>query len=365
MTVHGAKGLQAPLVILPDTTALPPDDPPLLWAKDSAGGPAVPIWAPRKELRCAASDALRAAATARREEEHNRLLYVALTRAEDRLVVCGWQPKRALPDGCWYQLIARGFARLDAEAAPSRLPWEGPVLRHACPQMRPPVPDAAAGGAARAAPLPPWAGRAPGWGPMPPPREETPPSPLAPSRPEGAGAGPVPQAASPLAARAAPAERFRRGQVAHALLQHLPALPPNERRAAAERYLAPLGLPGLAEEVMAVLEHPELAPLFGPEARAEVPLTGVIGSVVVGGLVDRLAVLPDRVLVADYKTNRSPPALIEDTPVLYLRQMAAYREVLRGALPGRPVTCALVWTAAARVMTLPDSLLDGHAPGAG
>jgi ATP-dependent helicase/nuclease subunit A len=365
MTVHGAKGLQAPLVILPDTTALPPDDPPLLWAEDPAGGPAVPIWVPRKELRCGASDTLRAAAAARREEEHNRLLYVALTRAEDRLVVCGWQPKRALPEGSWYQLVARGFARLNAGEALSRLPWDGTVLRHACPQTRPPVPDAVPGGAALPAPLPAWAGQAPGWVPMPPPREETPPTPLAPSRPEGAGMGPVPQAASPLAAREAAAERFRRGQLVHALLQHLPALPAAQRRAAARRYLAPFALPELAEEVMAVLEHPELAPLFGPEARAEVPLTGVIRSVVVGGLVDRLAVLPDRVLVADYKTNRSPPARVEDTPVLYLRQMAAYREVLRGALPGRPVTCALVWTAAARVMTLPDSLLDGHAPGAG
>jgi len=115
---------------------------------------------------------------------------------------------------------------------------------------------------------------------------------------------------------------------------------------------------------MAVLEHPELAPLFGPLGRAEVPLTGLVGGTVVGGLVDRLAVLPDRVLLADYKTNRAPPARAEDVPVLYLRQMAAYRDVLRGALPGRAVRCALVWTATAQVMPLPDSLLDRHAPGA-
>ena len=121
----------------------------------------------------------------------------------------------------------------------------------------------------------------------------------------------------------------------------------------------------LADQVMSVLDHPELAPLFGPEARAEVPLTGLVGGAVVGGLVDRLAVLPDRVLVADYKTNRTPPARVEDVPVLYLRQMAAYRDVLRGVLPGRAVMCALVWTAVTQVMPLPDSLLDRHAPGAG
>ncbi len=105
-----------------------------------------------------------------------------------------------------------------------------------------------------------------------------------------------------------------------------------------------------------------MAPLFGPGSRAEVPLTGRIGESVVGGLVDRLAVLPDRVLVADYKTARTPPARPEDVPVLYLRQMAAYRAVLRAAFPDRPVDCLLVWTTGARVMALPHPLLDSHAP---
>ncbi len=370
MTVHGAKGLQAPLVILPDTTALPPDDGPLMWAPDPQGGPKVPIWSPRRELRCAASDALREDAAARRREEHNRLLYVALTRAEDRLVVCGWQPRRALPEGCWYELVTKGFARLATSRAPTALPWVGEVLRHSCAQTRPPDPEAARAGQGAAAPLPAWAGQAPEWTPAAPPHEPVPPSPLAPSRPEGAEMGPVPQAASPLAARDLSGARFRRGQMAHALLQHLPALPVAERRAAALHWLA---RPGnlitdpqtLADQVMSVLDHPGLAPLFGPEGRAEVPLTGLVGGAVVGGLVDRLAVLPDRVLVADYKTNRTPPARVEDVPVLYLRQMAAYRDVLRGALPGRVVVCALVWTAVTQVMPLPDSLLDRHAPGTG
>jgi ATP-dependent helicase/nuclease subunit A len=80
----------------------------------------------------------------------------------------------------------------------------------------------------------------------------------------------------------------------------------------------------------------------------------------VGGLVDRLAVLPDRVLIADFKTNRRPPARVEDTPVMYLRQMASYRAVLRAIFPGRPVLCALVWTREARVAILPDESLDSH-----
>ena len=177
----------------------------------------------------------------------------------------------------------------------------------------------------------------------------------------------MPEAASPLAERGARTDRFRRGQLIHALLQHVPALPGAKRFVAARAFLDRPGhglLPGdadaIAAEVMAIIEHPDLAPLFGPGSRAEVPLTGYVGGAVVGGLVDRLAVLPDRVLVADFKTNRRPPSEAAATPVLYLRQMAAYRAVLRAVFPGRPVVCALVWTQAARVAMLPDDLLSAH-----
>jgi ATP-dependent helicase/nuclease subunit A len=185
----------------------------------------------------------------------------------------------------------------------------------------------------------------------------------------------VPASVSPLARVEQGDDRFRRGQLTHSLLQHLPALPESERHAAALRFLERPGneLPAasaseIAEEVMAILQHPWLAPLFGPGSRAEVPLTGVIrdvpgGDVVVGGLVDRLVVLPDRVLIADFKTNRRPPAVIEATPVAYLRQMASYRAVLRTIFPGQQVRCALIWTREARVSVLPDTLLDPHEPG--
>jgi ATP-dependent helicase/nuclease subunit A len=195
------------------------------------------------------------------------------------------------------------------------------------------------------------------------------PTPLAPSRPENANLGGVPQAASPLAARDAGGSRFRRGQLIHALLQHLPALAPAERAAAATRFLARPGhgiaaddVAAVTAEVLAILDDPALAPLFGPAGRAEVPLTGVVAGQVVGGVVDRLAVLPDRILIADYKTNRAPPASPDRVPLLYLRQMAAYRAVLAAAFPGRPVHCALVWTNGARTMPLPEALLDRHAP---
>jgi ATP-dependent helicase/nuclease subunit A len=373
MTVHGAKGLQAPLVILPDTTSLPPDDGPLTWAADPATGVDVPVWSPRKEFRCAAADQLRAARADRRAEEHHRLLYVALTRAEDRLLVCGWQGRKAPPAECWYNLIRDGFLALAATATPFAAvaeAWDGEHLVHAAPQTAKPDKAGAAGTDAVAAAPPAWAGQAPHWQPAPPPPEPATPSPLAPSRPDGAGFGPVPAAESPLEARDGGA-RFRRGQLVHALLQHLPALPAAERAGAARRFLdrpgqgLDAGEPEkIVADVLAVLAHPDLAPLFGPEGRAEVALTGLIGGRVVGGLVDRLAVLPDRVLIVDYKTNRAPPESLARVPLLYLRQMASYRAVLQAIHPNRPVRCALVWTAGAQVMALPPALLDRHAPGA-
>ena len=357
LTVHGAKGLQAPLVILPDTTSMPKDDDELLWADDPASGWPVPFWTPRAEFHCSSTRRLRDAARQSRREEYNRLLYVALTRAEDRLVVCGTKPNHGAPhEACWYNLIARGFARLTEVL-------EGEVVRYDSPQRTPceweqPTQSASA------------PAQPPGFIGTPPSPEPARPLPLAPSRPEGVEFGPLPASASPLAQMEQGVDRFQRGQLIHSLLQHLPAVPEPERRPAALRFLQRSGsdipeaaVASIADEVMAILHHPTLAPLFGPDSRAEVPLTGVVGDVVVGGLIDRLVVLPDRMLLADFKTNRRPPASVEATPVAYLRQMCSYRAVLRSIFPHRPVQCALIWTREARVSVLPDTLLDPYEPG--
>jgi len=226
-----------------------------------------------------------------------------------------------------------------------------------------------AGGTRQPADLPGWAGRRGNWRPAPPPPEPPLPVPLAPSRPDGAGLGQVPRAASPLAARDDAGRRFLRGTLVHTLLQYLPDLPPDARLPAALAHLARPGISlppgevdGLAAQVMGVLQHPDLAPLFGPEGRAEQPLAGLVGNTVVTGIADRLAVLPDAVWLADYKTHRDAPPDLDAIPVRYLRQLAAYRAVLRGVFPGRPVRCALVWTQGATVVMLPGALLDAHAP---
>jgi ATP-dependent helicase/nuclease subunit A len=357
MTVHGAKGLQAPLVILPDTTSLPPDSGGLFWPEKG-----LPLWSPRSELRCAATDALKEAAKARRMEEYNRLLYVALTRAEDRLVVCGWETRRQIPDESWYAVIAEGLKLLSPEAEPLAdvgIAWPGEVLFCSSQQRAAPRRDREHTIPA-STPIPAWAGQAPDWRPAPPPVEPVRPVPVAPSRPTEAVFGPAPNAESPLAGRGGDA--MARGALVHQLLQHLPNLPWEERERAVRDFTARAGI-DVADEVLGVLAHPALTALFGPAGRPEQPLTGVVDGVVVSGLVDRLVVLPGEVVVADYKTNRAAPVDVADTPPTYLRQMSAYRAILRRIFPDRPVRCVLVWTRAARVMPLPDQLLDSHAPG--
>ena len=360
MTVHNAKGLQAPLVILPDTVAVPPHDKGLLWqAGDGAGdqySQDIPIWVPRGEFHCQATKRLRDDSRARRMEEYNRLLYVALTRAEDRLLICGAQPKKGKPgDASWYSMIARGMERL----APGDRDG-GSFYSH--PQTAP-VEHERVSTAQTIGPA-----TAPLFLGQPPAPEPSRPRPLAPSRPEGVELGPVPASASPLTRVDGP-DRFQRGLLIHTLLQHLPAVAETERNTAMMSFLdRPVhGLKGgmarrIAEETQLILNHPELTDLFGPDGRPEVPLTGMVGDVIIGGIVDRLLVRSDHVTVVDFKTNRQVPKTIAETPVAYLRQMASYRAVLRLIFPGRAMTFALIWTRDAAVVTLPGPLLDLHEP---
>ena len=379
MTAHGAKGLQARLVVLPDTTAVPPTDENLLWSGTGGGEGrmALPFWVPRAELGSAPTRRLRDRIRAAAEEESNRLLYVALTRAADRLVVCGWEPGRKPggepPPGAWYPLCRQGFEAAGAVPRPFALGWPGEmlVLEQGGIALPAPPPVATPGVASPEVPLPSWIGRAPSWRPSPPPSEPPLPRPLAPSRPDDVGLGPVPALRSPLdAIQRGREQAFRRGRLVHRLLQHLHELPPERRDAVALRFLGagPDGLPpDEAERVVAqlrlLLAHPDLLPLFAPEALVEQPVVGVVDGVVVSGQLDRLRVLPDRVLLCDFKTNRRTPATPEQVPVAYLRQMAAYRALLAALYPGRPIRCTLVWTEDAIVMPLEESLLLLHAPG--
>ncbi|MEN3953328.1 double-strand break repair helicase AddA [Iodidimonas sp. SYSU 1G8] len=352
MTVHGAKGLQAPIVFLPDTCTIPQDARSLYWLEEDTGAPVL-AWPVRAENVVGAIAEARDAGKRKRDEEYNRQLYVALTRAGDRLYVCGYETARGRPANCWYDLTAEAFDRLGAAEAKDfagnpvrRLRMGGEVVEQ---EVTLPTP---------AGPAP-----APLWLAAPPPEEPAPVRPLAPSRPT------LPEMPVRSPMEAGDRERFLRGTLMHRLLQWLPDVAPAERPGAARRFLGQPGhglssavVAAWTEEVLRILDDPACAALFGPGSAAEVPVTGLLGTRAISGQIDRLAVTEDAVMIVDYKTNRPPPLCAEDVPPLYLGQMAAYRDLLRRIYPGRPVRCALLWTDGPSLMTLPDALLDPHAP---
>ena len=356
MTIHGAKGLQAPIVFLPDTLQAPRQDEALLWPGDTM------VWPPRRAHEEAVSAAARADSRTRRDAEYRRLLYVAMTRAEDRLYVCGWHTGKAPSEGCWYDLVRDGLTgAAEAKAFDFTREMEGGWAGHGLSLMGPQTADAETESHPPA--VAPAGAALPAWASAPPTAEPAPSRPLAPSRPETE----EPAVRSPLLGD--DGARFRRGIITHQLLELLPDLVPEARAEACRRYLsrAALGLVAaereeIAAETLAVLAEPAFAALFGPDSRAEVPVTGAIGDVVISGQIDRLLVTPDAVTILDYKTNRPPPAEPGQVGAHYLRQMAAYRSLLREIYPGRPVRCALLWTDGPHLMALPDGILDPHAP---
>ncbi len=351
MTVHGAKGLQAPIVILPDTMSAPRKSPAILWPDDMLP---VPLWPPRRALEDPASRVARERANHRRDQEYRRLLYVALTRAEDRLYICGHHGSQAPAAGCWYELCHDGLAELTGVERRVDPGFDGEILRYHLPQTEavevPRIIDIVT------------APGLPDWARLPPPPEPDPPRPLTPSRPSAD----EPAVRSPFGDDG---RRFRRGLITHTLLQTLPDLDPSARRPAAERYLArPVHdltaeqQADITDETLAVLETPGLATLFGPGSLAEVPVVGLVNGRAVSGQIDRLLVTDDEVLIVDFKSNRPPPEDAEDTPPVYLGQMAAYRAVLREIYPNYPVRAALLWTDGPRLMALDSALLDRWAP---
>ena len=361
MTVHGAKGLEAPIVILADTATRPtgPRDP-RLFTLDFAGLPpeACPpvVWAGRQDDDLPPTRAARQTARRATEDEHRRLLYVAMTRAADHLLVCGARGVQALPKGCWYELVhdalvpdADEVAAEDGQGVVWR--WQRSVaapMDDAGPlSVREQRLDDA---------LPLWLTR------------DAPPAParaavLTPSAPFDAPAGGweaglVDRARAPR----------RRGRQVHRLLQILPDIPAAQRAEAARHYLARGGIDAAEIEdilaaVLGVLADPALAPLFAPGTRAEVPIVGRLARIgdrplLVSGQVDRLAVTDGTVLIADFKSDRRPPRRIEDVPEAYIHQLALYRAVLARLYGGRAVRAVLAWTEGPSLMELPASVLD-------
>lgn len=382
MTVHGAKGLEAPIVFLPDTcTTLSGDSPgirllELESLRRGSDSPAPFVWAVKGTSKLAP---LRDASEGQKDketEERNRLLYVAMTRARDRLYVAGFEGKKGRADGCWYDLIADALEpvmvaaevhgqqvrRLEcAQTAAQKEKAHDTVLPH------------------QPVPLPRFAlSRAPA--------EPQLTVPLAPSRLEpyapdaegepvfkpGKGPGDSYDRPSPL--KLAEGNRFLRGTLTHALLEHLPSLPLHNRETAARAFvekrgvaLSPAARASIVSETLAILNNTTFADIFSARSRAEVSVAATLprpsGSgpdLKLNGQIDRLAVTGNTVLIVDYKTNRPPPLKVDAVAPAYLFQLAAYVLALQEIYPAKKIRAGLLWTDGPRLMEIPDSVIQSH-----
>ena len=372
MTVHGAKGLEAPVVFVVDDgsgPSHPSHDPKLFALPAGDAGTACLVWAAKAGERPSACEPVLAETRRRAAEEHRRLLYVALTRAADRLVVCGWRGKKEPHEDCWHALVERALAPdaqeiRDGEGTLVALRWHAPRTAAAGPAA--PFGDATPAGEATAPEpsetgLPPWVGT-----------EAELPAAVLTLSPSSAWTDEAQEDATtaPPPARVADPTALLRGRLIHRLIEALAVLPEGERETVAVRFLAreaadldePVAA-AIATEALGVLAEPALARLVGAPGRPEVPIVGSLtradGAVLaVAGRIDRLAVLPDRVLAIDLKTDRRVPDDAGAVAPPYVAQMALYRALLTDLYPGRIVEAAILYTAAPRLVALPGDTLD-------
>ena len=351
MTVHGAKGLEAKNVILVDHTTTRPEGahPPRLLTVPIAGAPphaTALIWGVAKDKDAGPMAQARTQAIDAACDEYRRLLYVGLTRAADRLLVCGAKGVNKAPEGCWHDLVLRALQPLSEEGSDA----DGKIWRfHKGTSTQT---GGASSSAKKQIALPPWlSARAPAALPAPVIMR---PSDITDHEPRSIGAGDTRDVA------------LLRGTLAHRLLQSLPDIPAPRREKVAGEFLSRRGktlLPdqraALVQEVLRLIENKDFTDLFTPGSRAEVPIVGKLSKeVLVSGQVDRLSVTKDQVLIADFKTNRMPPRRIEEIPVAYVEQLAAYRAVLQKLYPDRPVRAALIWTEGPDLTELSEQALD-------
>ena len=362
MTVHGAKGLESKIVFLADLGRKPNGKhaAALIGLPASVHGRSmlVPVWSPRKETDTRAVTEAKEQSRAAALEERSRLLYVALTRAEDRLIICGTDKAGEIPEGSWYDMISRGLSASAAGLAEIKAPdGEGSIRRFRVTDRQ------GSGGRLEAAGV--VSTQPPDWLSKPVQQETDDLPPLAPSRANGAANRPDRPQDTEFAASAAAI-----GKLGHLLLQVLPDVPVEKRRAAAYT-LARARASGIGKDHMAtmitqtlaLLSRPDLAGLFEPGGLAEVPVAGRIrlkGGVerLVSGQIDRLVVGQDTVVLADFKTTARPPRTVAAIPAGSVLQMSMYHALVSAIYPAHQVRTCLIYTADQSVHHLPQELLS-------
>jgi ATP-dependent helicase/nuclease subunit A len=352
MTVHGSKGLEAPIVFLPDTIRanasknLRED---IMWPErdDDAG---VPLWVASSADAAEIYRTRQESAKALNMAEYRRLLYVALTRSSERLYIAGAQKSepKYIDKRSWYFDIEKAFESVQPDETGIRA-----VSNRQTDKIAPDKKIARA----ETDKTPP-----PAWMFEPAPDVESPPRPLMPSKPDKDD----PAVMSPLLGDLS--YRYRRGRIIHTLLQFLPALSEDERILKAAEWLQQpahkltvIEQNEILEATLNVLNDARFANIFTPQSLPEVPVTGLLtrpgmAPTIVSGQIDRLVVDDTGVTILDYKTNRPAPKTVGDVPEAYRRQMRTYRDLLAGIWPGKPIRCALLWTDGPNLMDVTDSL---------
>jgi ATP-dependent helicase/nuclease subunit A len=310
-TVHGAKGLQAPIIILPDTTIVPKTLPSLLWDD-------VPLWNAPKSLATEEIIAVQQRYQTKQSEEHRRLLYVALTRAEDELYVSGWENHKEPPENCWYNLIRQGMQSIGAQEINNKLVIETPQQQTKKVQLTK---------------IDKPSEHIPAWLFEPAKQEKISTRFLSPSQ-VGQTSDKI---ISPLDQQNT--HSFQDGLILHKLLELLPNLPP----AKPEHYTL----------IKQIMDDPTLAHLFGAHSYAEVPIAGTIDGEKFSGQIDRLIVLENEIIILDFKSDQNPPSNPSLVDARYRQQLAVYKQLLQQIYPRHNITCQILWIRTKSLMTIP------------
>ena len=351
MTVHASKGLQAPIVICPDATSVP-----TYKLNSDKGfvfdGEGVPLWPTSSVEHCEIIQSYKAYESQKAYEEYCRLLYVAMTRAEDHLVLCGVLNKnqKQPSDESWYGLVRAAMVNSGAEEQPWGYDQTFLSDDHAnlfvYESGKTFIADTVSKNKNKdeAIDMPPWATQ----------QFEKENSSIQVLRPS-TDFDDTAVAYSPLS-RMDVAYRFRRGNLTHTLLQYLPDIDVQKRYNLGKLYLekhasdvADDVRDEILSEVLSILSSDDFAPFFGSGSMAEVPVTGIVThdngkTDVISGQIDRLLVTDTDVWIVDFKSNRPPPTKPDQIPLAYRRQLSAYKRLMRDIYPNHQIRCALLWT---------------------
>ncbi|MEL0089266.1 MAG: double-strand break repair helicase AddA [Rhodospirillales bacterium] len=365
MTAHAAKGLQAPIVFLPDAIRPPAQDRVRLYWKKQHNQTIPVLGATSAKRNPSLIQPLTNEAVIHQAEERRRLLYVAMTRAEDRLYVMGWNNRKTDLPGSWHQLVKTAMISLSKVEERPIFYSDEPILvyREGEEANLDSKTSEARDEKNISTPLQPWA--------------------LTPYKDVNYGAITAPSShivgnaddglggISPLRRSEKGAKnlfRFGRGLLIHKLLERLPTLNNSQREKTGMMFLRRSGIlddeegRALLQGVLSIIDEPTFGPVFHQDALAETPIAGVINGRRFAGVIDRLIVTKDTVRIVDFKTNRPPPNTPQATQTEYLKQMAIYRGLARQAFPDKKILSAILWTEAPRLDLLEDRLLDAFTP---